>query len=206
MIFTSPASYLIIGETDIDELSKQLSVSQQDLLVLDEDLSIENVRKAIKWLNIKPYNSVNKLFIISRLENMSVVVANAILKTLEEPPSYATIVLIGQSEKNILPTINSRCIKYRNYNNEVSTENEIKVSNLRNLSLKERFVLVNELVVEKNKSNIETILIDWQKELREDLLAGKNVIYELKQIARAKELTSTNISLKLLLENLVMDF
>jgi len=204
--FNSSTSYLVIGEMDLEEISKDLKISKEDSLIINE-LTIEANRQAIKWLNIKPYNSTVKLLAIKNVEKMSNVVANALLKTLEEPPTYALIMLTSENEKNILPTINSRCIKYRNYINKSDFETEFpKVSGFREQSLKERFAWVNEFVTNNDKSEIAKILLAWQKELREEMLTGKDAIANLKKLAKAKELTLTNISLKLLLENLVMDF
>ena len=59
---------------------------------------------------IKPYNSKRKIYIIDEAEKMNQQAQNAILKTLEEPPSYATIILITSNEEVFLQTIKSRCI------------------------------------------------------------------------------------------------
>lgn len=57
----------------------------------------------------KPYESQKKIFIIKKANEMSVSAQNRLLKTLEEPPKYAVIILISSNVNGFLPTIKSRC-------------------------------------------------------------------------------------------------
>ena len=71
----------------------------------------------------KPIISNNKVYIIDDADTMTQEAQNCLLKTLEEPPEYVTIILIGSSENNFLTTIKSRCTKI--YFEKISNE-EIK--------------------------------------------------------------------------------
>ena len=59
---------------------------------------------------IKPYESDYKIYIIPEGEKMTVAAQNALLKTLEEPPSYIVIIILTNNLNAFLPTIISRCI------------------------------------------------------------------------------------------------
>ncbi len=59
---------------------------------------------------IKPYSSRYKIYIIEDAEKMTEQAQNAMLKTIEEPPAYAIILLLTVNAKLLLPTILSRCI------------------------------------------------------------------------------------------------
>lgn len=60
------------------------------------------------WLALKPYRAQRRIAIIRDAHLMSLEAANALLKTLEEPPGYALIILISDDD-NLLETIVSRC-------------------------------------------------------------------------------------------------
>lgn len=59
----------------------------------------------------KPITSTRKVYIINNSEKMTTEAQNCLLKTLEEPPEYATIILICSNEAQMLTTIKSRCTK-----------------------------------------------------------------------------------------------
>ena len=59
---------------------------------------------------IKPYSSEYKIYIIEDAEKMTEQAQNAMLKTIEEPPKYAVIILLTVNAKLLLPTILSRCL------------------------------------------------------------------------------------------------
>ena len=79
--------------------------------------SVDEIREQINNdIVIKPYSSKHKVYIIPDAEIMTAQAQNALLKTLEEPPEYAIILLLTENEQALLPTIRSRCIvlKLRN--------------------------------------------------------------------------------------------
>lgn len=61
-------------------------------------------------IHIKPYSSKYKIYVIDEAEKMTEQAQNALLKTLEEPPSYGMILLLTNNVSSLLPTIFSRCI------------------------------------------------------------------------------------------------
>lgn len=67
-------------------------------------------------VDIKPYQGPYKVYIIPHADTMTVQAQNALLKTIEEPPKYAVILLLTENADMLLATINSRCVmlKLRN--------------------------------------------------------------------------------------------
>ena len=70
---------------------------------------------------IRPYSSKYKIYIIADADMMSVEAQNALLKTIEEPPEYAVIMLLTENAETLLPTIRSRCVmmKLRNIKDQL---------------------------------------------------------------------------------------
>lgn len=73
-------------------------------------LGVDDIRAMRSDVMIKPYSSEHKVYIVPGAESMTVQAQNALLKTLEEPPAYAVILLIADGLENFLPTVRSRCI------------------------------------------------------------------------------------------------
>ena len=75
-------------------------------------ISVDDVRTQINGdMAIKPYSSKYKIYIINESEKMTVQAQNALLKTIEEPPEYAVIMLLTSNVDALLPTIQSRCVR-----------------------------------------------------------------------------------------------
>lgn len=80
-------------------------------------ISVDDIREQVNnTIMIKPYQGPYKVYIIPQADMMSVQAQNAILKTIEEPPEYAVIMLLTENAQTLLPTIMSRCVmlKLRN--------------------------------------------------------------------------------------------
>ena len=87
--------------------------SNPDYLEITPDgktIKIEQIRKLQEKIAEKPIISNRKIYVIDDADLMSEESQNCLLKTLEEPPEYAVIILIASNEKNLLSTIRSRCI------------------------------------------------------------------------------------------------
>ncbi len=74
-------------------------------------ISVDDIREQVNNdIIIKPYSSRYKIYIIPEAELMNPQAQNALLKTIEEPPEYAVIMLLTNNLDKMLPTILSRCI------------------------------------------------------------------------------------------------
>jgi DNA polymerase-3 subunit delta' len=74
-----------------------------------KNISIEDTRLMEDRLRFKPANRDYKVAIIDEAERMSQEAMNSLLKILEEPPSYAVIILITSAMQHLFSTIISRC-------------------------------------------------------------------------------------------------
>ena len=70
---------------------------------------IEQMQEMIKDLNFAPLSGMYKVFIIEQADTLNASSENCILKILEEPPSYAVLILLSSNPNSLLPTIRSRC-------------------------------------------------------------------------------------------------
>ena len=68
------------------------------------------IREMQKKLQEKPIISKNKVYIINNADKMTTEAQNSLLKTLEEPPEFVTIILIGSNENMFLTTIQCKNI------------------------------------------------------------------------------------------------
>jgi len=74
-------------------------------------ISVDEIRQYIRDdVSIKPYERPYKIYIIPEGEKMNTAAQNALLKTLEEPPSYVVIIILTSNIEAFLPTILSRCV------------------------------------------------------------------------------------------------
>lgn len=75
-------------------------------------IGIDDIREqVIGDIQIKPYSSRYKIYIIDEAEKLTVQAQNALLKTIEEPPEYGIIILLTTNADIFLQTILSRCVK-----------------------------------------------------------------------------------------------
>ncbi len=92
-----------------------LSLNQPDIIrVIHEKpntISVEDIRTQINGdIMIRPYSSPYKIYIVDEAEKLSVQAQNALLKTIEEPPVYAVLLLLTTNAGMLLQTIRSRCV------------------------------------------------------------------------------------------------
>lgn len=74
-------------------------------------IGVDDIRdQLINDITIKPYSSSHKIYIVPDADKITEQAQNALLKTIEEPPAYAVIVLITDNAKNLLQTVQSRCV------------------------------------------------------------------------------------------------
>lgn len=89
--------------------------NQPDIIWVNHEkpsvISVDEIRQqVVNDVGLKPYSSRYKIYIIPDAQLMNPQAQNALLKTLEEPPEYAVIMLLTNNVDKFLPTIISRCI------------------------------------------------------------------------------------------------
>jgi DNA polymerase-3 subunit delta' len=70
---------------------------------------VEQVRDVISGIGLRPVEASRKIYVFDRAHTFNPEAANALLKSLEEPPDDVVIVLLADSIDAVLPTIVSRC-------------------------------------------------------------------------------------------------
>ena len=103
-----------------------------DLLNDKKNIDVAQIREMIIYTNKSSFNNMAKFILIDNIENLNKNSVNALLKVIEEPNDNVFFILINNSEKNILPTLRSRCLIFKinftfdesiNISNQVLDEN-----------------------------------------------------------------------------------
>ena len=94
---------------------KAMSRNHPDIIYVEHvkptSIGIEEIREQlVSDVEIKPYTGPYKIYIVDEAEKMTIQAQNALLKTIEEPPAYAVILLLANNNTGLLPTITSRCV------------------------------------------------------------------------------------------------
>lgn len=74
-------------------------------------LGVDEIREQLcNTMDIKPFSSPYKIYLVPEAEKMTEAAQNALLKTIEEPPEYGIVILMTCNISALLPTIQSRCL------------------------------------------------------------------------------------------------
>lgn len=170
------------------------SQNHPDFYIINEEgenIKIDTIRQITEKVIEKPIISNKKVYIINDCDKMTKEAQNCLLKTLEEPPEFVTIILISSNENIILNTIKSRCmtIKFKNIpNNELAqyAKNVIGYEELsENLLTSFDGSIGKAIKVKDNKEKYDKIdiLIDnlEKKDIVDIFLEGK-IIYDKENI------------------------
>ena len=84
-----------------------------DLVPEKKNIDIDQIRKMISYTYMSSFNDVYKLILIDNIEYLNKNSINALLKVIEEPNDNVFFFLIQNSQKNILPTLKSRCLSFK---------------------------------------------------------------------------------------------
>ena len=95
-----------------------LSGNHPDLIYVTHEkpasMGVDDIREQINdTIMVRPYSSQYKIYIVDEAQKMTVQAQNALLKTIEEPPAYAVIMLLTTNPDAFLQTILSRCVQLK---------------------------------------------------------------------------------------------
>lgn len=149
-------------------------------------IKIEQIRNMQEEISVKPIASNKKVFLIIDSDCMTKEAQNCLLKTLEEPPEYATIILTTSNESKLLNTIKSRCMKIPFQKIE---ENELEeyAKNVLNLNLSKEFIKICEgsigklLEIEEDKeiyTGVNSLLDNIERYSFTTLINKAEVLYK----------------------------
>ena len=102
-LFAKEFGKLLINVDNVDNSLDYINIEPTG-----SSIKIAQIRELQSDIIIKPHSKY-KIYVINHAEKMTVESQNALLKTLEEPPEYAIIILITNNKESLLPTIKSRC-------------------------------------------------------------------------------------------------
>ena len=95
-----------------------LSGNHPDIITVTHEkpdtLSVGEIRRQlVDDMEIRPYRSTRKIYLVPDAGKMNPQAQNALLKTLEEPPAYGMILLLADNRNRFLPTVLSRLVVLR---------------------------------------------------------------------------------------------
>jgi len=193
----------------ISDLKDKPDIHVIDLEEKERSISIAQARKGVGFLREKPFSYKKKFLIILNSEKMTTQAQNSLLKTLEEPPVYALIILSSKTQNSLLETIVSRCklVSIKGERSDEEENYEISYKKILNMSMGERLDVCLEISKEE-KDDVLKILDSWVEEGRTVLLKKPRDISQannLKRIIEVKsDLENTNVNVRLSLEALVL--
>lgn len=220
-------AYLILGyqkskrDALAAEICIQLGIDRIDSAVsfFEKTIGIEEVRGIQRQLIFKPLKSKQKAVIIPVDSGITIEAQNALLKTLEEPPANTVVILTAPTIESVLPTIISRCfIKEtseapRFSQTELNGAGEI-LSRLPTMKIGEKLRLAQDVAKDKETALVwlGTFILAAKNTLIERIQEGKNDASQLKTHYQTvcslqssyKTITSTNASVRLVIENLLI--
>jgi len=104
-----------------------------DLLNDKKNIDVAQIRGMITYTNKSTFNNKERFILIDNIENLNKNSVNALLKVVEEPNQNIFFILINNNEQNILPTLNSRCLKFKinlSFNESINISNQLLNKNV----------------------------------------------------------------------------
>jgi DNA polymerase III subunit delta' len=201
---------LIHPETDLQTQAAlgrlnelKLTKNHPDVLWLDSDqesLGVEAVKKITSHFLLKPYSAPGRAVVVIGAEKLTPDAQNALLKTLEEPPESAVLILAAVTENSFLPTILSRCQIEQITNAKLQITNEEtpeEVEKILAANLEERFVMVEK--TEDKEGLLNELLHYFHQKLQKD----PGSVEAAKLLLQAEQWQKANVNIRGILEYLM---
>lgn len=196
------------------DCQKAKSGSHPDIVVSDPELQNEKIFKIAAVRDIRkdayilPNEAQHKVYILKNADKMNIQAQNALLKILEEPPSYARFILVCESRASLLETIMSRVTPFNlgadDY--EITDEYAQKADNIAN-KLVTALAGVTELefmrltaVFEKDKELLSPVLSSMQLIFRDAVAVSSSSSLILSNHADTARLLASKFTLRTLIE------
>jgi hypothetical protein len=206
-------AYILFGqnsdliEQEIGDFIKKLNINVVDVSIVETDttIKISQIRDLLTRLYIQPHSSKYKLVIIKNADKITPEAANKLLKIIEEPPKNVIFILSSSLEKNILPTIISRCQKIKIFNDDsilLPKESVDLINKIISGNIVEKFSLADKLAKE---DDVNRLLDDWLVYFRANMLQNPVMLNNIEAVYEKKKMLKFNVNKKLLLENLFLE-
>lgn len=209
----SAQSFLITGATTKERLDKARALTAQKNVAAVDTISfidqpsigITAIRTLIVSLSRKPYQSAHTAVILHPAETMTHEAQNAFLKTLEEPPPHALLILTAPSTDHLLGTIVSRCtlIILAQTDNAKSSSHEDVLTLIQNNNPTIADVL--RIASTHGKSKEEALFfIDQLIASAHSRLTNKNIAKLIRRLLSARKALLANVNPRLTLEHALL--
>ena len=179
---TKKSDYNIIREKE-NLYNQILSGVVEEFKILDgKEMKVQDVRNAFSSVYEKPLIIEKRIYIINNFEYLNNSSQNALLKILEEPPFYVTIILTSKTLNGILDTIKSRCQK--TYLAEKIENRKIGKDNILSEVIDDKIkddilnILENSNIMKKSQYYSKYLDIITKENIEEILNILENIIYE----------------------------
>lgn len=211
-------TFYITGGNAIDRLEyithicNELGVTSYDihrLIPKEESLSIgiSDVKQWQKELFLTPLTSPYTIGIIPEAQLLTTEAQNALLKTLEEPPTHAKIYLESQTSSALLPTILSRCQIIQLLTQSSKDLNQSSLATMLQLcdntiSVGKKIAILDEKISNKEEAKV------WIEQAIHTLHSNRNTIpsttYQqfMQHLLSASQHLASNVSYKLAIDHL----
>lgn len=179
---TKKSDYNIIREKE-NLYNQILSGVVEEFKILDgKEMKVQDIRNAFSSVYEKPLIIEKRIYIINNFEYLNNSSQNALLKILEEPPFYVTIILTSKTLNGILDTIKSRCQKI--YLAEKIENRKIGKDNILSEVIDDKIkddilnILENSNIMKKSQYYSKYSDIITKENIEEILNILENIIYE----------------------------
>lgn len=199
-ILISPSLETRVGEIEKILSSFGLKNPHPDVLYFEADskLGVAEAKKIRGFLSFKPYQAKGRGVVLEDASSLTMEAQNGLLKTLEEPPESAVIILGARSDANFLPTILSRCQVVRlqaTGNSEQEKDYSQDIQRLISSDISARFEYIEKL---KGREEFLHSLVSF---FRQQLPSHADF---LKELLEAEKWAAQNVNIRGILEYLML--
>ena len=172
-----------------------------------KSIGIEDVKEFQKEMMYTPFKEKAQVGLIFNSEKLTPQAQNSLLKTLEESTDTTAYILTTSNEKNLLPTVLSRCFKvYTKDEREV----ELEYDNIFELDLLQAFERIEGISKERDDTLLllRNLELHLQKNLESKIGEGvdvKKIYNDIGKVVNAKRKVEANGNRRLVLESLYLD-
>lgn len=169
----------------------------------EKKLGVKDAKTIQIHLSFKPYSAKGKVVVIIGADTFSLDAQNSILKTLEEPPSSASIILTASAEEGLLETIRSRCeiVKIQSENSKIQdTRYRKEIEQLLKAPLEERFQIIEKT---EDREGLFQALVEYTAK---ELPNNPKLLEFAKEVSEAEKWAKHQGNIRTILEYLMLSW
>lgn len=172
-------------------------------------LKIEEVRAILHEASLKPFEAQWKVFVLQGAERLTLEAANALLKTLEEPPEHSVFILLVENKAHLLETIQSRAFEIRLFGqSEKDPKENERIQILEKRGWEAFFELLQSTSSSELKEALEALMLHLRNEYagvwEKDPPRSKNYLKAIDLVYEIQEALQANVGQKLALTRLAI--